>query len=164
MTTFTNNKDRYLIQFEMSKNAHLYNDHLNDTQSTQYHLVLIIHDKIEMTPNQQFHITHDNHLTWLTPIQMKEHLADLYQTITPSIKRFFNDFTMRNDVLVNDLLTTYGVTNTDTRITSLTVTTLFQHQIKQPIIKNIIILDELQLHVHTMEEQHINQINIRLPH
>lgn len=164
VTAFAGSKDRYLMQFEVSEGARLCGDRLDDAQSETCRLVLVVRDGVEMTPDQQFRVTRGDRLTWLAPIQMKDHLADLCQAVTPSIKRFFGDFTVRGDVLVGDLLAAYGIASTDVRIASLTVATLFQRRVGQPVVGDVLHLGGLRLRVRAMDARRVSQVGIRLPH
>lgn len=105
-----------------------------------------------------------DHIGWLAPVSEEPSLAALCQTVTPSIKRFYGDFTVRGDVSVAELSFAYGVTLPDPRIANLTLDALFRRRIGQPVVGDTLFIGDLRLRVRSMDGERIDQVGIRLPH
>jgi NhaP-type Na+/H+ and K+/H+ antiporter len=105
-----------------------------------------------------------DHITWLAPITAKPLLADLCQTITPSIKRFYGDFTVLGDALVSDLAAAYGLASLPEDEHHLTLDALFRRHVgKHPVVGDIVYLGKLRLRVRSLEDGRVQQVGIRLP-
>jgi cell volume regulation protein A len=83
--------------------------------------------------------------------------------VTPSIKRFYGDFTMRGDVHVADLAAAYGFQFDDNGIGRLTLDALFRRRIGQPVVGDALRIGGLRLRVRSMDGERVDQVGIRLP-
>ncbi|MDF1628470.1 MAG: potassium/proton antiporter [Alcanivoracaceae bacterium] len=104
-----------------------------------------------------------DHVAWLAPLDEEPSLAALCQTVTPSIKRFYGDFTMRGDVHVSDLAAAYGFQFDDNGIGRLTLDALFRRRIGQPVVGDALRIGGLRLRVRSMDGERVDQVGIRLP-
>jgi potassium/hydrogen antiporter len=104
-----------------------------------------------------------DHVAWLAPLNEEPSLAALCQTVTPSIKRFYGDFTVRGDVHVDDLALAYGVQLDDHDLGKLTLDALFRRRIGQPVVGDVLHIGGLRLRVRSMDGARVDQIGIRLP-
>ncbi len=105
-----------------------------------------------------------DHVAWLAPINDEPSLAALCQTVTPSIKRFYGDFTVRGDVHVADLTLAYGIQLADNSVNKLTLDALFRRRIGQPVVGDVLRIGGLRLRVRSMDGARVDQVGIRLPH
>ncbi|MFN3713466.1 MAG: potassium/proton antiporter [Alcanivoracaceae bacterium] len=105
-----------------------------------------------------------DHVAWLAPVSDEASLAALCQTVTPSIKRFYGDFTVRGDVQVAELSFAYGVELPDAAVGKLTLDALFRRRIGQPVVGDVLFIGGLRLRVRSMDGERIGQVGIRLPH
>lgn len=164
VTAFAGSKDRYLMQFEVSEGARLCGDGVASLRGEGYEAVLVMRDGDSLTLDDAMRVRQGDRVTWLATLAAKEALADLCQAVTPSIRRFFGDFTVRGDVLVGDLMAAYGMGNVEPKVISLTVATLFQKRVGQPVVGDVLMLGKLRLRVRAMEAHRVSLVGIRLPH
>ena len=165
VTAFAGSKDRYLMQFTAAEGARICGEVLPVPQHGDARPVLVIRDGESLAVSADLQIQHGDRITWLATLSQKEALADLCQPLTPSIKRFYGDFTVRGDVLVGDILFAYGVDNTDEATAALTLATLFRRRLGgQPVVGDTLHLGGLRLRVRAMDGSRVSQVGIRLPH
>lgn len=105
-----------------------------------------------------------DHVAWLSPIVDKGSLATMCQTMTPSIQRFYGDFTVRADIQLADLAEAYGITLPDPALAKLTLNALFLRKIGLPVVGDALHIGGLRLRVRSMDGERADQIGIRLPH
>jgi cell volume regulation protein A len=105
-----------------------------------------------------------DHVAWLSPIIDKGSLATMCQTMTPSIQRFYGDFTVRADIQLADLAEAYGITLPDPSLARLTLNALFVRKIGMPVVGDALHIGGLRLRVRSMDGERADQIGIRLPH
>jgi cell volume regulation protein A len=126
---------------------------------------MLIRNEQALPMDDALRVERGDRITWLADLSEKETLADLCQAVTPSIKRYYGDFTVRGDVLVGDLMAIYGVGTIDDRSAAMTVATLFRRRVgSQPVVGDTLMLGGLRLRVRAVEGGRVSQVGIRLPH
>lgn len=165
VTAFNGSKDRYLLQFKVEEGARICSETVAAHSQPQREAVLLIREGKTQPLNDQLRVTAGDRITWLAPLTEKESLADLCQQVTPSIKRFYGDFTVRGDVLIGDLIGAYGVGSVDDSLRTLTIASYFRRRIGgQSVVGDTLMLGGLRLRVRSIDNNRISQVGIRLPH
>ncbi|MDF1780843.1 MAG: potassium/proton antiporter [Alcanivoracaceae bacterium] len=165
VTAFNGSKDRYLLQFKVEEGARICGDAVTAHSQPQCEAVLLIRQGITQSLTDTLRVVTGDRITWLAPLSEKESLADLCQQVTPSIKRFYGDFTVRGDVLIGDLIGAYGVGSVDDALRTLTIASYFRRRIGgQSVVGDTLMLGGLRLRVRTIDNNRISQVGIRLPH
>ncbi|MBQ0753399.1 MAG: potassium/proton antiporter [Gammaproteobacteria bacterium] len=163
VTAFSGSKDQYLMQFRVADGARVTNDKFSEINNNDFQAILVLRDNKAQPLDEQLRIQPNDRITWLTSLAEKERLADMCQSITPSIKRFYGDFTVRGDVLVTDVLAAYGVGHSDPIQPTLTVSQLFQRRAGRPVIGDTLMIGGLRLRVRAVQGKEVLQVGIRLP-
>lgn len=163
MTAFAGSKNLYLMQFNVEKGARASGLPAARLASAQTQPILLSRAGENLTVTSDLKVAEGDRVTWLAPITAKPLLTDLCQTITPSIKRFYGDFTVFGDALVSDLTLAYGVTLPNDDLAQLTLDALFRRRIGRPVVGDIVWLGRLRLRVRSLEDGRVQQVGIRLP-
>ena len=157
--------NRYLMQFRIEPGARALGKPLSTVGGEFAQPLLAIRGEQRLVVSDDTTIEEGDRITWLGPLREKDHLADLCQTVTPSIKRFYGDFTVRGDVPVADLALAYGITLEPALAEGLSVAQLFARRIGgQPVAGDILYLGGLRLRVRSVSAGQVTQVGIRLPH
>jgi potassium/hydrogen antiporter len=152
----------HLIQFVVESGARAEGKSLGSLATGEAQPLLILRGERRLTDTNAI-VNAGDHLAWLAPIRAENALAALCQTVTPSVKRFYGDFTVRGDIEVAELCLAYGVELSDTRIARLTLDALFTRRIGQAVVGDILVIGGLRLRVRSMNGEHVDQVGIRLP-
>ncbi|MDF1822604.1 MAG: potassium/proton antiporter [Alcanivoracaceae bacterium] len=156
--------NRYLMQFRIEPGARALGKPLSTVGGEFAQPLLVIRGEQRLTVSEDTAVAEGDRITWLGPLREKDHLADLCQTVTPSIKRFYGDFTVRGDVPVADLALAYGVSVEPPLPDGLTVAQLFARRIGGlPVAGDILYLGGLRLRVRSVTAGQVTQVGIRLP-
>lgn len=156
---------RYLMQFDVAEGARACGSTLASLSNEHYQPLMLIRNEQALPMDDALRVERGDRITWLADLSEKETLADLCQAVTPSIKRYYGDFTVRGDVLVGDLMAIYGVGTIDDRSAAMTVATLFRRRVgSQPVVGDTLMLGGLRLRVRAVEGGRVSQVGIRLPH
>ncbi|MCB1836911.1 MAG: potassium/proton antiporter, partial [Alcanivoracaceae bacterium] len=156
---------RYLMQFDVAEGARACGSTLASLSNEHYQPLMLIRNGQALPMDDALRVERGDRITWLADLSEKETLADLCQAVTPSIKRYYGDFTVRGDVLVGDLMAIYGVGTIDDRSAAMTVATLFRRRVgSQPVVGDTLMLGGLRLRVRAVEGGRVSQVGIRLPH
>ncbi|MGB1220807.1 MAG: potassium/proton antiporter [Alcanivoracaceae bacterium] len=156
--------NRYLMQFRIEPGARALGKPLSTVGGEFAQPLLVIRGEQRLTVSEDTAVVEGDRITWLGPLREKDHLADLCQTVTPSIKRFYGDFTVRGDVPVADLALAYGVSVEPPLPDGLTVAQLFARRIGGlPVAGDILYLGGLRLRVRSVTAGQVTQVGIRLP-
>ncbi len=156
--------NRYLMQFRIEPGARALGKPLSTVGGEFAQPLLVIRGEQRLTVSEETAVAEGDRITWLGPLREKDHLADLCQTVTPSIKRFYGDFTVRGDVPVADLALAYGVSVEPPLPDGLTVAQLFARRIGGlPVAGDILYLGGLRLRVRSVTAGQVTQVGIRLP-
>ena len=152
----------HLIQFVVESGAHAEGKTLDSLAVGEAQPLLILRGE-ECLHDGANLVSAGDHVAWLAPLNDEPSLAALCQTVTPSIKRFYGDFTVRGDVHVADLALAYGVNLNDSDIGRLTLDALFRRRIGQPVVGDVLRVGGLRLRVRSMDGARVDQVGIRLP-
>lgn len=164
VTAFAGNKNLYLMQFNVEPGARAIGQNANRLSSERTRPLVLSRAGNYLSLQDDLKVQEGDHVTWLGPISAKPLLADLCQTITPSIKRFYGDFTVLGDALVGDLADAYGMDKLPAETRQLTLDAFFQKRLgKHPVIGDIVWLGKLRLRVRSLEDGRVQQVGIRLP-
>lgn len=164
VTAFAGKQNLYLMQFNVEPGARAVGLPVKRLTSERAQPLLLTRNKENLALTDELRVQEGDHVTWLGLITVKPLLADLCQTITPSIKRFYGDFTVLGDALVADLAAAYGVDQLPDRYLQLTLDAYFRRHIgSQPVVGDIVFLGKLRLRVRSLEDGRVQQVGIRLP-
>lgn len=164
VTAFAGSHNLYMMQFNVETGARACGMAVTRLISDRTQPVILSRHDDYLSISDDIKVEVGDHITWLAPISAKPLLADLCQTITPSIKRFYGDFTVLGDALVADLAAAYGITDIDGGLNHLTLDALFRRHIgKRPVVGDIVFLGSLRLRIRSLEEGRVQQVGIRLP-
>lgn len=156
---------RYLMQFDVAEGARACGSTLASLSNEHYQPLMLIRNGQALPLEDSLKVERGDRITWLADLSEKDTLADMCEAVTPSIKRFYGDFTVRGDVLVGDLMAIYGVGKVEDHLTTLTVATLFRRRVgSQPVVGDTLMLGGLRLRVRAVEGGRVSQVGIRLPH
>lgn len=164
VTAFAGKGSLYMMQFYVEKGANARNRLLKDLTSDRTTPLLLSRFDENLPVTDDLQVQEGDKITWLGPIAAKPVLADLCQTITPSIKRFYGDFTLHGDVVVSDLASAYGIDDLTAEEKTLTLDGLFRQRIgKHPVVSDFIYLGNIRLRIRSLDEGRVQQVGIRLP-
>lgn len=163
VTAFAGSKNLYLMQFNVEKGARACGLPATRLASELTQPILLSRAGEHLPMSSDIKVAEGDRVTWLAPMAAKPVLTDLCQTITPSIKRFYGDFTVFGDALVGDLAQAYGVSLPSPDLAQLTLDALFRQRIGRPVVGDIVWLGRLRLRVRSLEEGRVQQVGIRLP-
>ena len=165
MAPLAGTRNRYLLQFRIEPGARAMGQEVRQLAAAHCFPILLMRGEEKLLVEEGLVAEEGDRITWLAPLTEKELLADLCQTITPSIKRFYGDFTVRGDARVSDLALAYGVSEVPEKLKDLTVAQLFARQIGgHPVEGDTLFLGGLRLRVRSMNGDLVHQVGIRLPH
>ena len=165
MTPLAGARNRYLLQFRIEPGARAQGQEVRQLAGTNAVPLLVMRGDDKLPVAEGLIAEEADRITWLAPLTEKEMLADLCQTITPSIKRYYGDFTVRGDAQVSDIALAYGVTGLTDKQLALTLAQLFARQIGgRPVEGDTLFLGGLRLRVRSMDGERVHQVSIRLPH
>lgn len=165
VTAWQGGGPRQLIQFVVEAGARAEGKSLGELALGEAQPLLVLRGEQQQVDPHTLIIAGD-HVAWLATLADEANLAALCQTITPSIKRFYGDFTVRGDVQLADLLLAYGL-DADTLPDGkrrLTLDALFRRRIGQPVVGDAVVICGLRLRVRSMDGERVDQVGIRLPH
>ena len=156
---------RYLMQFDVAEGARACGSKLASLSNEHYQPLMLIRNGQALSLEESLKVERGDRITWLADLSEKDTLADMCEAVTPSIKRYYGDFTVRGDVLVGDLMAIYGVGKVEDHLTTLTVAALFRRRVgSQPVVGDTLMLGGLRLRVRAVEGGRVSQVGIRLPH
>jgi cell volume regulation protein A len=164
VTAFAGSQNLYMMQFNVEPGARACGLSTNRLASERVQPLVLTRGGEHLSLQDDIKVEEGDHITWLAPITAKPLLADLCQTITPSIKRFYGDFTVLGDALVSDLAAAYGLASLPEDEHHLTLDALFRRHVgKHPVVGDIVYLGKLRLRVRSLEDGRVQQVGIRLP-
>ncbi len=152
----------HLIQFVVESGARAEGKTLASLAVGYARPLLILRGEDQLQDSASL-VSAGDHVAWVAPLNDEPSLAALCQTVTPSIKRFYGDFTVRGDVQVADLALAYGVSLTDSALGTLTLDALFRRRIGQPVVGDVLRIGGLRLRIRSMDGARVDQVGIRLP-
>lgn len=152
----------HLIQFVVESGARAEGKTLASLAVGDARPLLILRGEDQLQDSASL-VSAGDHVAWVAPLNDEPSLAALCQTVTPSIKRFYGDFTVRGDVQVADLALAYGVSLTDSALGTLTLDALFRRRIGQPVVGDVLRIGGLRLRIRSMDGARVDQVGIRLP-
>ncbi len=164
VTSFAGSHNLYMMQFAVEKGARACGMPVTQLCSDRTSPLVVSRQDDNLPITDDLKVEEGDRITWLGPISAKALLADLCQTITPSIKRFYGDFTVLGDALVGDLVQVYPIDNLSDETAQMTLDAYFRQQVKgRPVVGDIVWLGKLRLRVRSLDEGYVQQVGIRLP-
>lgn len=164
VSAFAGSQDMYMMQFAVEEGARAIGLPVTKLVDERTQPLVLTRGESHLPINDQTLVQEGDRITWLAPITAKPILSDYCQTITPSVKRFFGDFTVMGDALVGDLALAYGIDDITESDRQLTLDAYFKRRLgRQPVVSDIVYAGDLRLRVRSIEARRIQQVGLRLP-